>query len=77
MNPNEKKELLKSLNEKEFRQDLIIPLLSKMGYIAPIEYHGTSERGKDIICFEYDKLNEQRFLSIVAKTGKLTGNFII
>lgn len=74
MNPNEKKELLKSLNEKEFRQDLIIPLLSKMGYIAPIEYHGTSERGKDIICFEYDKLNEQRFLSIVAKTGKLTGN---
>ena len=74
MNPNEKKELLKNLKEKEFRQDLIIPLLSKMGYIAPIEYHGTNERGKDIICFEYDKLNEQRFLSIVAKTGKLTGN---
>lgn len=74
MNPNEKKELLKKLSEKEFRQDLIIPLLSKMGYIAPTEYHGTNERGKDIICFEYDKLNEQRFLSIVAKTGKLTGN---
>lgn len=74
MNPNEKKEILKGLNEKEFRQDLIIPLLSKMGYIAPTEYHGTNEKGKDIICFEYDKLKEQRFLAVVAKSGKLTGN---
>jgi hypothetical protein len=74
MNPNEKKEILKGLNEKEFRQDLIIPLLSKMGYIAPIEYHGNNEKGKDIICFEYDKLNEQRFLAVVAKSGNLSGN---
>ncbi|HET8860835.1 hypothetical protein [Marivirga sp.] len=74
MNPNEKKEILKNLNEKDLRQELIIPLLSKMGYIAPIEYHGTNEKGKDIICFEYDRLNEQRFLAVVAKTGNLTGN---
>lgn len=74
MNPREKKEILNNLNEKEFRQDLIIPLLSKMGYIAPVEYHGANERGKDIICIEYDKLNEQRFLAVVAKTGDLTGN---
>lgn len=74
MNHNEKKEILKKLSEKEFRQDLIIPLLSKMGYIAPIEYHGTNERGKDIICFEYDKLKEQRFLSVVAKIGDMTGD---
>ncbi len=74
MNHNEKKEILKNLSEKEFRQDLIIPLLSKMGYIAPIEYHGTNERGKDIICFEYDRLGEQRFLSVVAKIGDLTGD---
>ena len=74
MNPNEKKEILKNLNEKELRQDLIIPLLSKMGYIAPIEYHGSKEKGKDIICFEYDRLNEQRFLAVVAKSDNLTGN---
>jgi len=74
MNPREKKEILNNLTEKEFRQDLIIPLLSKMGYMAPIEYHGTTEKGKDIICIEYDRLNEQRFLAIVAKTGDLTGN---
>lgn len=74
MNTNEKKELLGKLSEQEFRQDLIIPLLSKMGYLAPIEYHGALERGKDIICFEYDRLNEQRFLAVVAKKGDLTGN---
>lgn len=74
MNPNEKKEILKSIDEKELRQDLIIPLLSKMGYLAPIEYHGTKEKGKDIICFEYDRLNEQRFLAVVAKKGDLTGS---
>jgi hypothetical protein len=74
MNPNEKKEILKGLSEKQFRQELIIPLLSKIGYIAPIEYHGTNERGKDIVCFEYDRLKEQRFLAVVAKIGDLTGN---
>jgi hypothetical protein len=74
MNSKEKKDILNNLLEKEFRQDLILPLLSKMGYFAPIEYHGTNERGKDIICFEYDRLNEQRFLAVVAKTGDLTGN---
>lgn len=74
MNHQEKKEILKQLNEQQFRQDVIIPLLSKMGYLAPTEYHGPNERGKDIICFEYDRLNEQRFLSVVAKTDDLTGN---
>lgn len=74
MNPNEKKEILRSLSEKQFRQELIIPLLSKIGYIAPIEYHGVNERGKDIVCFEYDRLKEQRFLAVVAKIGDLTGN---
>ena len=74
MNHKEKKEILKSINEAEFRRDIIIPLLSKMGYIAPVEYHGSNEKGKDIICFEYDKLGEQRFLAIVAKKGDLTGS---
>lgn len=45
-----------------------------MGYLAPVEYHGVNEKGKDIICFEYDRLNEQRFLAVVAKTGDLTGS---
>lgn len=74
MNPREKKQILNNLKETELRQDLIIPLLSKMGFNAPLEYHGPNEKGKDIICFYYDKLNEQRFLAVVAKSGDLTGN---
>jgi hypothetical protein len=34
----------------------------------------TEQMKKDIICFEYDRLNEQRFLAVVAKTGDLTGS---
>ncbi len=74
MNPNEKKQLLKKINETQLRQDIIIPLLSKMGYTAPIEYHGRNEKGKGIVCFEYDRLDEQRFLAIVAKTGDPNGS---
>jgi len=74
MNVVEKKAILNGLKEAEFRRDLLIPLLSKMKFIAPTEYHGTNERGKDIICLEYDKLGGQRFLAVVAKTDDFTGN---
>lgn len=74
MNLSEKKNLLKSLDEQQFRTEVIIPLLSKMGFFAPLEYHGPNEKGKDIICFDYDRLNEQRFLAVVAKTGDLSGS---
>jgi hypothetical protein len=74
MNHKEKKDILKSINEAEFRQDIIVPLLNKMGFKSPVEYHGANEKGKDIICFDYDKLGEQRFMAVVAKTGDLTGS---
>lgn len=74
MNLAEKKSLLKSLDEQQFRTEVIIPLLSKMGYLAPIEYHGNNEKGKDVICFDIDRLNEQRFLAVIAKTGDLSGS---
>lgn len=74
MNHSEKVQILKKLNEQELRRDVIIPLLSKMGYLSPIEYHGVSERGKDIICYDYNKLNEIDYLSIVAKTTDIKGN---
>lgn len=74
MNHSEKVQILKSLNEQELRQEVIIPLLSKMGYLSPIEYHRVAERGKDIICYDYNKLNEIDYLSIVAKTTYIKGN---
>ncbi len=74
MNASEKLKIVESLSEDEFRKDVIIPLLSKMGFKAPIHYHGPGERGKDIICFDYDKLGEQRFLVITAKSTNLNSN---
>lgn len=62
------------MTEQEFRREVIIPLLSKMGYLSPIEYHGVNERGKDIICYDYNKLNEIDYLSIVSKTTDIKGN---
>ena len=74
MNHTEKKKILKDLNEKELRQEVIIPILNIMGYKAPVEYHGINEKGKDIICFDYDKLKEKRFLSVVVKKEDITGD---
>lgn len=74
MNHSEKIKILKELTEQELRREVIIPLLSKMGYLSPIEYHGVNERGKDIICYDYNKLNEIDYLSIVAKTTDIKGD---
>jgi hypothetical protein len=74
MNHSEKVKILKELTEQELRREVIIPLLSKMGYLSPIEYHGVNERGKDIICYDYNKLNEIDYLSIVAKTTDIKGD---
>ena len=74
MNHSEKIKILKKLSEQELRREVIIPLLSKMGYLSPIEYHGTNEKGKDIICYEYNRLDEIDYLSIVAKITDIRGS---
>ena len=45
-----------------------------MGFLAPEEYHGSQEKGKDITCFYLDKLDLPRHLAVVAKTGDLRGS---
>lgn len=69
-----RRETLRKLAESDFRRDLLIPLLFRMGFKSVTEYHGCSERGKDIICFDVDKLGERRYLAIVAKVCDLTGS---
>jgi len=73
-NHSEKVKILKGLNESELRREVIIPLLSKMGYKSSIEYHGVNEKGKDIICYDYNKLDEIDYLSVVAKTTDISGD---
>lgn len=74
MNKKDKLSIIGKLSEEELRRKVIIPLLGRMGFKAAIEYHGPREKGKDIICFDYDKLNIKTFLSIVVKTCNLDGS---
>lgn len=65
---------IQKLTEDELRQNIILPLLGRMGYKAATLYHGPRESGKDVICFDYDKLRSRKYLGIVAKTFDLTGS---
>ncbi|MEH7549246.1 hypothetical protein [Neobacillus vireti] len=70
----DKMDNLKSLKEDQLRSNVLIPLLSRMGFKAPMLYHGPNERGKDIIAFDYDKLGKKTYIAVVAKTGDLNGS---
>lgn len=74
MNSQDKIKILKTLNEDELRRELIVPMLDKMEFKGTTIYHGAREHGKDIICFDYDKLGLKYYLGIVAKTGDLNGS---
>jgi hypothetical protein len=74
MDNTDKLQKLAELSEAELRRDLLIPLLGRMQYQAATEYHGPREHGKDIVCFEIDRLQDRRYLGVVAKVGDLTGS---
>lgn len=65
---------LKDFNEKGLRENVLIPLLNRIGYKAATIYHGPRERGKDIICFDYDRLGNREYLGVVAKVTDLDGS---
>jgi hypothetical protein len=69
-----KLETLGRLNEAELRERVLVPLLSRLGLRAPTIYHGTREYGKDIICFDYDRLGQRVYHGIVAKATDLSGS---
>lgn len=73
-NPNPKMLQIHSLDEKGLRENILVPLLTKMGFKAVTIYHGPRERGKDIICFDYNHLKEREYFAIVAKTTELDGS---
>jgi tetratricopeptide (TPR) repeat protein len=45
-----------------------------MGFKAVTIYHGPRERGKDIICFDLDRLGRREYLGVVAKATDLDGS---
>lgn len=72
---NEKKlQTLRNLDERGLQQDVLVPLLNRMEFRGVSLYHGPRERGKDIVCFEYDRLRNREYLAVVAKAGDLNGS---
>ncbi len=75
MELSEKIKVLQDLNEDSLRETVLIPLFSKMGFIDPIIHHHSNEKGKDIICKEYDnKFHKTNYLAAVVKAGDVTGS---
>lgn len=74
MDQKTKMSKLSNIDEKTLRESILVPLLSRIGLQAVTVYHGPIERGKDIICFDYDRLGKREYMAIVAKAADLDGS---
>ena len=63
----EKLEKLRQLDERCLRENILLPLLTRLGCKAPTIYHGPQERGKDIITYTNDSLGQREYVAVVAK----------
>ena len=69
LNP-EKLEKLRQLDERGLRENILLPLLTRLGCKAPTIYHGPQERGKDIITYTNDPLGQREYVAVVAKVRR-------
>ena len=75
MTTKEKREHLQDLSEAALRKDVLVPLLTKLGFHDPILYHHSGEKGKDIVCKEFDeKFGKTKYIAVVVKKGNITGS---
>lgn len=70
---NDRADYLRSLSEDQLRNIVLIPLLTQMGFTDVIEYHGSVEKGKDIICRFHDMVGEMRYVGVVVKRTDIHG----
>ncbi len=64
---------LRNMKEAELQKYFLQPLLSSMAFQDVSIYHGSHEKGKDIICWRRDELGCRRNLALVVKAVRLTG----
>ncbi len=68
------KENIQQMDEAALRKEVLLPLLTAMGFNDAYEYHGGSgEQGKDIVCWLPDKLDTRENFIIVAKAAQMSG----
>ena len=68
------KEAFAQMNEAALREEVIMPLLTAMGYKDVFHWHGGSgEQGKDVVCWKPRDLDKRENLAIVAKAVKTSG----
>jgi len=67
------KKQVQDMIEKDLRKQVLIPLLQAMQFQGVHEYHGTTEFGKDIVCWDTDKLNSRENLALVVKATAVSG----
>ncbi|MCJ7448701.1 MAG: hypothetical protein MUO72_13525 [Bacteroidales bacterium] len=65
-------EKLQKLPENEVTKKFIMPLLESIGFFKVEFYGGVSEGGKDILCWELDKMDEIRLTVAQVKHFKFT-----
>lgn len=71
---SDKLSALQALDERSVRERVIVPLLGRMGLHAAQVYHGPREYGKDVICFDYNRLGGRTYLGVVVKIEGLSGS---
>jgi len=54
-------------SEDHFIETFVVPLLNRLGYSLVLNYHGTSEFGKDLIIGGFDRFSHVRYDAIQVK----------
>ncbi|MCU7853656.1 MAG: NACHT domain-containing protein [Candidatus Thiodiazotropha sp. (ex Monitilora ramsayi)] len=67
-----KEKFLKEMSEDSFRDELIRPLLLRIGYQDGRDFCGPTEYGKDAVFSEVNRLDQKEYVAIQTKKGNLT-----
>lgn len=70
---DDRADYLRCLSEDQLRNIVLIPLLAQMRFTDVIEYHGSVEKGKDIICRFRDMIGETRYVGVIVKRSDIHG----
>ena len=74
MKKQEKLQFLRNFKETPLIENVIRPLLEKMGFQNITLTHGAQEHGLDLVCFEQDKFGEREYIGIQVKAAKIHGS---